>query len=110
MLAAAIKAQSTENKNDHIHQNYQDFVLLFSCCLIHEIGHVFLTYLIRDDEILDSPDSMTPVWKDVKDEPGSAEAGFYLEQLIYGGTLSFLHNRDTSIRVENVGSDIAALA
>ena len=103
MLAAAIKAQSTKNKSDPIHQVYQNFVFALSITIFHEMSHVFLTYLIQDKAL--SPDSMKPF--------GSAslpESGFYLEQRVLGGTIVLARDPLTGTREEHVGSDIAALA
>ena len=87
MCAAAKKAR--ESKDPKTHQQYRTFVFLFAITLFHELGHVFITFLSRDD--YETPEELnTPGIH----EPGQSEAGASLEILVFNGTV--MHARDVA--------------
>ncbi len=71
MLAAAIL-----NDEDH-----QTFLFMFAGVFLHEIGHVFVTYLT---EGRDNSPTETGMMEETK-----GESGRFLEQLVFGSVLNF---------------------
>ena len=76
------KSNSAEDKEGHFLNAYRIIKFQFSVTNLHEISHIFFTYL---GEGLDhTPPSPAPQ---------SGESGWRLEELIFGGRLHFLRDK-----------------
>lgn len=82
MLDLKKKSNSAEDKEGHILNAYRIIKFQFVVTILHEIGHIFFTYL---SEGLDN----SPPHQSRK--PG--ESGFRLEELVFGGELHFLRDK-----------------
>ena len=106
MLAAAIIAKgSVENRA------FADFLFMSSNALLHEMAHVFITYLGRGEE--DTPPSSTDA-TDATVETDSnyeynTEAGFDLEFGMFRGKVNYYNDPDNATPVDGVCSNIVAL-
>ena len=69
--------------------------------LLHEIGHVFVTYLSKGQELsprqINAPIGSVPV---EIGEKNSGEAGFTLEYLVFDGTVTFFHEASSKTPVD----------
>lgn len=81
MLDTRMRLDSAEDKEGHILNAYRVYQFQFAVTILHEIGHVFNTYLSKG--IGDTPPS----------PGGTVEAGFRLEKLIFGEKIHFLRDR-----------------
>ena len=115
MLAAAIIAKgSVENRA------FADFLFMSSNALLHEMAHVFITYLGRGKEgtPLSSTDATDAT--DATDETDDtdandasyetgAEAGFDLEFGMFRGKIGYYSDPDNATPVDGVCSNMVAL-
>lgn len=110
MVRAAIKeknATSPAERKKH-HENYQAFLFLYANSLLHEIGHLFITYLSRGQQSCHTPTNMkVPTIFDKHPEIG--EAGRKLEALVFGGTMEYMVDPDKNFDWYDVCSHIIAL-
>lgn len=95
MVAAMTRAEQTNDPNDHEHKRFRSFNFIFANTFLHEIGHVFLTFLTKGRTV-------TPchINAEVVGYSGEhrGEAGRNLETIILGGTLEYYrdHTDDDS--------------
>ncbi len=76
------------NNNEESQHVFRVFLFMTAHVLLHELGHVFMTYLTKGDEEM-TPPQINALSDSV---PGShGEAGRALECLIYGGTIHYFH-------------------
>lgn len=80
-------ATAVPNKNSKEHQRYRRFVYNIATTMVHEFGHMFITFLAEGRS--NTPRSM----------PGDAraltgEAGDELEHLLFGGVHVVTRNND----------------
>lgn len=103
MLAAAIIANATPDAD--VKKDYQGFLFMGANIFLHEISHVFLTYLTQGQEA--TPPTMIALMagKDVT----QGEAGRKLEDVLFGGTVDYARDPDTETADESVCSDTVAL-
>lgn len=80
MSIAFGKASQTNN-----HHPFQAFLFMTANTLLHELGHVFVTYLTKGQSA--SPPQVNAVTEGV--QGGEGEAGLALESLIFGGTIAY---------------------
>ena len=80
------------NKNDH--PLFRAFLFKTANGFLHEIGHVFVTFLAKDQDREMTPPQINALTVSAPqtDEPG--EAGLFLEYYIFGGTLGYYHDRN----------------
>lgn len=76
-------------QNSKAHQRYRRFVMLLACTMVHELAHLYLTFLSKVGT--NTPDSIK------NDAEGTlrgsnGEAGAYLEALLFGGCVVVLRN------------------
>lgn len=86
MCEAAKKAEKSNDPNSKESKRYRTFVFLYATTIIHELAHVFVTYLSRGGTI--TPPEVNA--GDAKNTEG--ESGSYLEEQVFGGVV--LHPRD----------------
>lgn len=87
-------------------KNYEDFLFLEINCLLHEIGHLFITYLGLGKQ--QTPLSMSAE-TGYKDDPKVGEAGRRLEALILGGTMGYWVDADHGTEDDEVCLQMVAL-
>lgn len=80
-------ATANPKKNSKDHQRYRRFVYSIATTMVHEFGHMFITFLAQGR-------SNTP--RSMPSEPGAlhGEAGDELEQILFGGVHVFTRNTD----------------
>ena len=86
MVAAMTRAEQTNDPNDHEHKRFRSFKFVFANTLLHEIGHVFVTFLTKGRTATPSH-----LQADVAGYSGEheGEAGRNLETIIFGGTIEY---------------------
>lgn len=47
MVTAATKAEQTNDPNNHESKRYRTFIFVFANVILHEIGHLLLTFLTK---------------------------------------------------------------
>ncbi len=89
MLNSNTRAKSPGDKEGLLNA-YKIFQFEFVVTILHEIGHVFVSYLCKglDDTPPDSPSE-------------EGESGFHLEKLVFGGLLRI--RRDTRSKDRHYG-------
>lgn len=99
MVTAATKAKQATKDTEREH--HEAFLFKHANTLLHEIGHIFITYLSKGGH--NTPPTMTAqVYYDPKPEKG--EAGRKLEALVFGGTMEFWEYPDAETRYDAVCS------
>lgn len=106
MVKAAKKAKRATT--DAERNKCQAFLFREANSLLHEIGHVFITYLSRGQESAGTPTTMKAriAWEK---NPNEGEAGRKLEFLVSGGTMEYWVDPDTGTRPDEVCSHMVAL-
>lgn len=99
MCRAARIAQEAGHPNRDGIKRYQGFIFLFTNVLMHELGHIFMTYLTQG--YANTPPSMFGKAPGVS-QGARGEAGRYLEQNLFGACLG--NYRDTAQNDGQVGS------
>ena len=77
-----MRLNSAEDKEGHILNACLTIKFQFIVTIVHEIGHIFVTYLGKG--VVDTPQTLTK-------KPG--EPGFRLEELVFGGRLQFFRDK-----------------
>ncbi len=86
MVKAAKKAKQATHDTEREH--HEAFLLKHTKTLLHELGHIFTTYLSRGRQGYGTPPTVNaPKYLEPLSERG--EAGRKLEALVFGGTLAF---------------------
>ena len=80
MLELEKDLNSTEDTNGPILKAYRTIQFQFVVTILHEIGHIFFTYLSKGG--FDTPPTT----------PKVGETGFRLEALVFGGQMRFLRD------------------
>ena len=76
------------HETDFEREHHETFLFKHARVLLHELGHMFITYLSRGRERDSTPPTMNaPTHFEPSMERG--EAGRKLEGLVFGGTLDF---------------------
>ncbi len=79
-------------KTEESEHLFRVFLFMTAHVLLHELGHVLITYLTKGDEEM-TPPTIHALSDNV---PGShGEAGRALECLIYGGTVHYFHEPES---------------
>lgn len=86
MCEAAKKAKKSNDSNSKESKRYRSFVFLHALTIMHELAHVFVTYLSRGGT--DTPPELDA--DDITNAMG--ESGAFLEQLIFGGVVIHAHD------------------
>ena len=104
MVAAAIAAYSSQDKDSLTSQEYRDFKFLFATTILHELSHIFLTYLTKGNEL--TPPSMR-AFATTTAPTRAGESGHLMEQLVFGGQISFFRDHVVGSLDTSVCSSIA---
>lgn len=106
MVRAAKKAKQATNDTEEkiVHDN---FLFTGANTLIHEIGHMFITYLSGGGEDGNTPTAMKPR-ADFDQSPNKGEAGRKLEALIFGGVIENWEDPDPGHEKREVCSQAVA--
>ena len=104
MVKAAKKAKRATN--DAERKNHQAFLFMEANSLLHEIGHVFITYLSRGRQNTPATMKAQMSWEKY---PNEGEAGRKLEDIIFGGTIDYVVDPDTGTRFDEVCSHMFTL-
>ena len=110
MLGAAIAAGPDTNKPDLYSTDYRAFLFMFANTILHEIGHIFLTFLTGGTK--NTPPFMKNKGKGDIGPPVDktrGESGHQLEQLVFGGTMSYPRDPFSGTPDKWVCSDMVAL-
>lgn len=108
-MVAAAKLVDPSKGYDHTdNKNYRDLLFMTSSWLLHEIGHVFVTYLTRGKE--DTPISIIADVLGASPEDEMGESGWLMEQRIFGGVVNPIHPVLTEDKSKPVCPDAVALA
>lgn len=98
MCQAGEAAEKCKNQDSVAAKRYRAFLFLFSLKLLHELAHVFVTYLTfgaantpPDIDSTKKPGNK-PVQYTQENPKTDGEAGRYLEDLIFGGTIVTMCN------------------
>ncbi len=88
MCIAGIEAEASEDPDSESHKRFRAFLYLIMRVCIHELGHIFITFLTSG--LSNTPPEMFPRVKgQSKPKDGKpGEAGSYLEVLIFDGDLT----------------------
>ena len=107
MVKAAKKAKQATDDTEREH--HEAFLLKHAKTLLHELGHIFVTYLSRGRQGCSTPPTTNaPTY--LEPWPGRGEAGRRLEYYVFGGTLAFLEYPIGETRKDAVCSLIVAPA
>ena len=79
-----------------------------SSCLLHEVSHVFVTYLTRGK--YDTPTSIIAHVPGCWPKNGVGESGMMMEQRIFGGVVIPMQPVSAADRLKPVRPDATALA
>lgn len=77
-----------KQNDDKGQQIYREFLFMTAHTLLHELAHVFITYLNKGREA--TPPNINALSESVLEREG--EAGRFLENQIFGGTLHYFHD------------------
>ena len=89
-------------------QNYRDLLFMMSSWLLHEVSHVFVTYLTRGK--YDTPISIIAHVPGFSPEDGMGESGLMMEQRIFGGVVIPICPLSAADEKKPVRPDATALA
>ena len=89
MCVAGTRAESSTDRDSHEQQRFRAFLFSFATSLMHELGHVFVTFLGSGKK-----GSPPPVYAQASDrsEGTKGEAGAYLENKVFGGVVTAMYN------------------
>lgn len=90
MLAAADKAKNSKSSDDR--SDLTLYLFFFATTVLHEIGHLFVTYLSQGKE--DTPINVGPRDAFPEGEEERGEAGYNLEHRLFGGKLIWARHPD----------------
>ena len=91
------KSNSAEDKEGYILNACRIIKFQMVVTILHEIGHIFFTYLGKG--VVGTPQTLS-------NEPG--ESGYRLEELVFGGSLKFL--RDIRVGDSDYGVCLSTIA
>ncbi len=103
MVKAARQAKQATNNTAREH--YEAFLFKHANTLLHEIGHVFITYLSKGGQL--TPPTII-AQTSYKSNPDKGEAGRKLEALVFGGTIEYWEYPDAETRDDAVSSLMVA--
>ena len=107
MLAQAIAAHSSLDKDDLTNRDYKGFQFLFAISILHELAHVFITYLTEGKK---HTPRKQKVYDKTADGPNTqGESGCMLEQLVFGGLITNFRDPIVGSPDDSVRSNIVAL-
>lgn len=106
MLGAAVGEKTSTDKKNLVSQDYRNFLFTFASSILHEIGHVFFTYLLKG--VGDTP-SKIRAHLIGKEHDTEGECGRSLEQLVFGGVVSYWRDPITGNSRGDVCPDIVAM-
>ena len=89
MVAAATRASPRDHKH-YDNEQYRTFTFLFANTLLHEIGHLLVTFLTKGRAR--TPVRMGALTKGYSQCSERGEAGRNLETIIFGGTMEYCHD------------------
>ena len=111
MLGAAIASHSSHDASEFLNQDCRNYLFMFANILLHELAHVFITYLGKG--VVNTPkligvlvypgDTTSRVAIDGK------EAGRCLEHLTFGGRMEFLIDPSPGTALSYVSVDTVLL-
>ena len=108
MVAAAARLDPRRGEDYLGTQAYRDFLFTISSYLLHEVSHVFVTYLTKGKE--DTPISIIAHVIGCSPEGGLGESGWMMEEQIFGGAVTPMRPVPTAERLRTVRPDATALA
>ena len=108
MVAAANRVDPKRGEDYFRKQDYRDFLFTISSCLLHEVSHVFVTYLTKGKE--DTPISIIAHVRGCSPKDGLGESGWMMEQQIFGGVVTLMRPVSAADRLKTVRPDATALA
>ena len=91
MVEAATRAHRTNDLCDHENRRFRTFLFMFANVLLHEIGHVLVTFLTKGKT--GTPQHVRPQLAGYS-MPGTGEAGRSLETILFGGTQEYYRDLD----------------
>lgn len=84
MLVAAEDAKNSKDASSKEYKRYRTFLFLFAITFLHELGHLFISFLVKDGR--DSPPQLSiDLVDDIHGD--STESGRLLEVLLFGGAV-----------------------
>lgn len=83
LCAAGREAKRFSDRNSEMHQRYRRFLVIHACTMVHELGHIYVTFLSMGET--NTPDG-------IGGYTSKGEAGSHLEILIFGGVVVALRN------------------
>lgn len=83
-------SRSSRDEKKRADQEYRNFVWMFGNTLLHEIAHLFYTYVTSG--VTDTPPDVDAHVPGIVHERGSGESGRCLELLVHGGVLRWYRN------------------
>lgn len=91
MCITAKKAKETNNPKSQESEQYRNFIFFFATTLVHELAHLFVTFLSLGDS--NTPPELVPKLSGIH-KRDYAESGNYLEELLFGGSVVFQYDND----------------
>ena len=87
MCVAGTRAESSNDRDSHEQKRYRSFLFQFATLFMHELGHMFVTFLGLGEK-----GTPPPMKGDLRGT--GKEAGAHLETIIFGGVLFPMYNPD----------------
>ena len=98
MVSAATRAMQSGNPSAYENKQYRTFIFNFAHMFLHEMGHLFVTFLTRGQKHI--PDPTRALLGGYIRIPNLDDAGRDLEKIIFGGTVEYY--RDSTHGEEQV--------
>ena len=87
MVAANLRARQSNDRSDYDNKHLRKFVFIFANAIFHEICHMLVTFLTKGRT--NTPPHIRPEVEPESSKKNIGEAGRYLEEVIFGGTLAY---------------------
>lgn len=91
MCVAGKEAQESNDPDSDEQKRFRAFLFIFATSFLHELGHVFVTFLGLGD--VDTPPHVD-AHAGGSSQGDIGEAGSFLEEEIFGGVMSVMRNPD----------------
>ena len=86
MVAAANRAEQTNDRGDYDNKRFRTFIFLWANTILHELGHTLITFLNRGGG--ETPPHITSEVSGYSSEY-RGEAGRNLETILFGGVMQY---------------------
>ena len=106
MLGAAILAQTSQDKDGGDSKDSRNFEFLFATVMLHELCHVFFTYLTKGHHF--TPPSMKASVATAAPK-NQGESGYLIEEMVFGGPISIFRDPIVGSSETSVCSSIDCL-